>query len=859
MTKSQMTILTKTSKKLTSIQGLAINRPLLRKFHFLLLSSLLVSLNLGCNLDISFPFTPQATSTPIPSQPEDQLPMTMVTFHVQIPPDTPQGEQVIINLLDEVTGLPFNIEKYSMEAVDEAKYKISIPLPIGATVKYRYSRQGIYTAHEYASDKRSIRYRIYYVEAPVEVFDIVCAWSDTDFDGDIGRITGYVLDEKTREPLPNILITAGGIHAFSSADGSFLIEGLPIGTHNLVAYAMDGTHRTFQQGAVIAADSTTPAPLQLTEAPLVNVVFTVEVPEDTMPAVPIRLAGNLTQLGNTFADLSGGVSTLANRMPVLTSLPDGRYSLVLSLPAGAYICYKYTLGDGLWNAEHDVEGNFRLRQLIVPEDSVIIQDVVESWSDHEAGAILFNLTVPNNTPPDDHISIQFNPYEWTEAIPMWRMEPHRWVFVLYSPFESLDKFGYRYCRNDQCNSADDASTPGTDSFGRMIESGDDLQTIVDTVEEWTWLKPLSHPVTITSPEIRQRGVEFIAGFEFHPYYHPSFTPLMPAAYKGIQSLGANWIIVTPTWTFTNLSIPVLEPLPNRDPLWFDIKQTLSLSDDYGLNAALHPTPRFPYPVDEWWESAPRNYSWWLSWFEGYNRFALNYAILAENQEAGALILGGDWVIPALPDGYLANMTSSNVPDDAEERWREIISAVRENYSGKILWALSIDKGMLNPPEFLDAVDGIYLMWSVPLADEPGSSEADLHLRAADILDLDIKDFQEEVDKPVIIAVFYPSAEGSSTGCLVDPLSPDENSCLDIDLLAAPNPDIAAISLDLEEQTLIYNALLVAINERDFVSGFVSRGYYPPAVLKDKSASVHGKPAGAVLEYWFPRMLGLISN
>jgi hypothetical protein len=67
--------------------------------------------------------------------------------------------------------------------------------------------------------------------------------------------------------------------------------------------------------------------------------------------MPLRLAGNLLQLGNTFSDLRGGLSLVADRMPVLSSLPDGRYSVSLFLPAGADIEYKYTLGDGFWNSE----------------------------------------------------------------------------------------------------------------------------------------------------------------------------------------------------------------------------------------------------------------------------------------------------------------------------------------------------------------------------------------------------------------------------------------------------------------------------------------------------------------------------
>jgi hypothetical protein len=55
----------------------------------------------------------------------------------------------------------------------------------------------------------------------------------------------------------------------------------------------------------------------------------------------------------------------------------------------------------------------------------------------------------------------------------------------------------------------------------------------------------------------------------------------------------------------------------------------------------------------------------------------------------------------------------------------------------------------------------------------------------------------------------------------------------------------------------YDAMFNAINARPWVNGLVSRGYYMPVVLQDKSASVHGKPAADLLWYWFPRLLGNI--
>jgi hypothetical protein len=62
---------------------------------------------------------------------------------------------------------------------------------------------------------------------------------------------------------------------------------------------------------------------------------------------------------------------------------------------------------------------------------------------------------------------------------------------------------------------------------------------------------------------------------------------------------------------------------------------------------------------------------------------------------------------------------------------------------------------------------------------------------------------------------------------------------------------------MQQQVDIYDAMFNAINARSWVSGFVSRGYFSPVVLLDKSASIYGKPAADLLWYWFPRLLGNI--
>jgi hypothetical protein len=181
--------------------------------------------------------------------------------------------------------------------------------------------------------------------------------------------------------------------------------------------------------------------------------------------------------------------------------------------------------------------------------------------------------------------------------------------------------------------------------------------------------------------------------------------------------------------------------------------------------------------------------------------------------------------------------------------------VRTHYQGTILWAFNFTENFKNAPPFLDAIDQVYLLWSPPLSSQTDALEPALHAEAARLLDERVLPFYLEFGKPIILAISYPSAEGSMTSCLSDPLTENGQGCLNPELLSRPFADIPSITIDLAEQADIYNALLVAINERSFISGFVSRGYYLPAVLLDKSNSVHGKPAGNVIWYWFPRLLG----
>lgn len=815
----------------------------------------LVLVGQACTLSLFDNPLGDETTTPTPTgiiPSPTPLVAAQTTFMVTLPEPLQANETLAIAVLDEVTGLSLNATQYPMTARDSLTYTATLPLPHNSVVKYRYIRRGAAQVLEDTNLGAAIRYRMYYVAGPAEVWDVIADWGDKSYARPTGIVMGQITNVDTGSPLPNMLVTAGGMQSITDSMGRFELNGLPTGTQNLLVYGMDGMYQTFQQGASVADGQTTVVNLSVKSLPLVNVTFIVSVPDTTVPGAPVRIAGNILQLGNTFADLQGGVSTTTDRMPVMSLQTDGRYAVTIALPAGAHIQYKYTLGDGYWNAEHKADGTWNLRDFIVPAQDTTLEETALSWSSGDS-PILFEVSIPSVTPPGDIIYIQFNTFGWMEPIPMWPLGNNRWAYKLYSPLNILGSFSYRYCRNGQCGSADDIQTAGAAPSGRQAATSVMGQDIQDTVGSWKWFEN-PEPVTLVGASITARSSGFIAGVEFQPTYRPNWSYYAPQALTNTQAIGANLVVLTPSWTYTTVSPLSFIPAPGQDPLWIDSAIMISQARALGLNVALFPTPHFPTNAATFWQNAPRDAQWWQTWFTRYRAFAVNYADLAAQTGAQTLILGGDWIAPAMPGGKLADGNPSNVPADAETQWRSIIMDVRQHFKGQIMWALPQAKvAQETPLTFLQDVDGIYLLWSAPLSSNPSATKTDYANEAGRLLDNEISPLASLLKKPLVLAIAYPSAAGAAGGCIAD----GSGDCLNWDLLSRPNADLGAVSLNLQTQADIYESILVALNARPWINGFVSRGYYLPAALQDKSTSIHSKPAADILWYWYPRLLGTV--
>ncbi|MFC2029006.1 hypothetical protein ACFLTX_03660 [Chloroflexota bacterium] len=776
--------------------------------------------------------------------PHESIPTVEIFFAVTVPEIISNNESIYLSIVDEVTGLPYNTENHQLLKGDDFHYYIALPFPLGSIIKYRYYKQGISSILEDDSRDQPVRYRMYYVGGPGELMDYVSGWSDTISNNKTGRITGRVVDGITTVGIPDVLIAAGGRQTFSDSSGEFVLEGIPEGTNNLVAYSVDGNYQPFQQGAVVSSGKRTPVEVKLTASNFVNVIFTVSLPANTVPNAPVRIAGNLHQLGNSFGDLKGGVNNIYSDLPVLSPLPDGRFTYSVMLPVGMDIRYKYTMGDGLWNAEHDADGEFKVRQLIVPEVGGIVQDNVESWQAGSNAPIIFDFSVPQDTPQTDRISIQLNPSVWTEPIQMWPIGNGRWIYQLFGPFNYFESLTYTYCRNDLCNLAVDPKGSNQKWIG-TVHTSQFPQTIQEGLLSWKWTANYQHSENLI-PDTLPRNLSFWTGFELTQAEINSWKEYFPSALKVMQESGANTIVIRPTWSLISNNPVELSLKPGLDLFGNDLNSQFALARDANMRIVIYPSINFQGPNSEWWTESKLDSGWWDNWFSRYRSFILYYSDLAAHNNIDTLILGGDWVMPSLPGGTLPNGNDSTPLVDSSERWRSLISEIRQHYSGKLYWSVDYPGGLENAPALINELDGIYLLWSAPVAGDLNTSMLDMKNQAGNLLDNEIAQIKSLFQKPLVIALAYPSISGSGLGCFKE----SQSYCKEWELLNQPDPNLDGNEINLLAQQDVYQAILLAINERNWIDGVMSRGFYGTLALQDGSASIYGKPAFTLVNHWF---------
>ncbi|MHC1741049.1 MAG: carboxypeptidase regulatory-like domain-containing protein [Anaerolineaceae bacterium] len=758
-------------------------------------------------------------------------PQAEVVFQVLLPAALPENTSLSIEFLDDVTGLSLNPQRLEMTKQDERSFYIKIPLVIGSVTKYRYTRQvnGVNNV-EYSPQGNQIRYRLASISGPAIIQDNVAAWIDEPNSSPIGRVRGQFIDQENNSPIPNLLVTAEGVQTVTSSDGSFILEGLTPGTHTLVAYSMDGQFNSFSQGVTIAEEATTPVFVYLEKRKTVKVTFNVTLPENSQSQLPLRFASNDQSIGNVYADLFSGSTTVAANLPTLTKLSTGHYQIQLNLPVGFDLHYKYTLGDGLWNSELDSSGGFLLRELIIPQNDITINDVVTTFKTPNEGAVSFLVTA-STLPSDEIVSIQFNPFGWFQSIPMTKIGENQWLFTLYSPLNLFNQIEYRFCRNDLCE-----QTQNISQSQQVFAASPQDQTINQDIEQWTNLSPSTQPsVVVTDGGLISPHSDFSAGFEVTDNYLPIWPAYISNGLNNIATTGSNLVVLSPTWTATRNSPPYLEPIPGKDISWNEMQTTIIKSTQANLDVALFPRVNYPTSAAEYWDSAKRDDGWWTSWYDRYHRYMMQVADWAALTGVKVIIIGDPSVNPSTSNGLLANGNPANSPATADAQWLQLILDIRSRFSGTILGAIAYPS-TAGTPGWLTSVDGVYLLYSPALAQVSNASVPDLENLITNDLEGTVLPSLSVINKPVWLALNYPSAVNAFAGC-TDTLG----SCLD---------DWGNGQIDLETQLHIYNAAIIVAAKEQWINGFIARGAEPIAALQDSSPSVLSKPANDALWFWY---------
>jgi hypothetical protein len=770
----------------------------------------------------------------------ENYPKAEVVFQVRLPAPLIDDEKLVLELLDDVTGVYFNPTRYEMAKQNDQDYFVRLPLIVNAKVKYRFLRQSSQTIYEHTTQNNMVRFRMLLVNGPLVIQDAVAAWSDQPYSGPVGRIRGHLSDLATNLPISNMAIYSAGMQTLSASDGSFILEGVPLWTQNVVIASLDGAYETFQQGAVISEEATTPISISLTKRPMTEVYFVVKVPEGFTTELPLRLANNLYSLGYAEAELSAGSSMIASNLPVFIKTASDEYSLTLTLPVGADLRYKFTFGDGFWNSELSSSGNFVTRDLIVSDATKNIHKRIEAVQSPNVGEIKFTVSVPASTPSNEQVSLQLNAFGWMEALPMQKTGENLWTYTLYSPTHLIGNIAYRICRNNQCEIA--LSDPSQDG---SIAATPTPQIVNFNLTNWQFMDMDSKPTSVDTNGggLTPRG-DFIAGFELTPHLSTSWKNSLNQGLEAIRGTGANWVIVSPTWSITHVNPPLLEPVPGTDLLLPDVQAlALQLSANQ-LNPVIFPLVSDSVGADQFWINSKRDAGWWQTFYDRYHRFMMQNADLASTTNASALVIGDPNMNPAMSNGVLINGEPSNSPENADEHWSQLITDLRTRYSGPIIGVISLPSQVSTLPGWLKDVDAFYVLFSPSMVDSGDLSVQAMVNTFGVALDSLVQPIAQEYAKPVIIGVNYPSSSIALNGCM------DINA----KCLKYQTGQLAETTVDLDLQSRIYNAAVIASANRAWVKGFIARGFNPLVVIKDQGSSVFGKPASDVLWFWYHYIL-----
>lgn len=737
-----------------------------------------------------------------------------VTFSVESPPVDLDNIQLALDILDDLSSYSDNIRRYPMQNKGDNHYEVNILLDEGFDIRYRYTMIEPAEVPETNVFGQLVDMRMAIAKQDLHIHDTILNWTLEPYNMPFGTISGTFLDSATQMGIPDMMISVAGMQTFTDMTGSFKLHKIPEGTYNLVAYSVDGKYPILQQEVTVVQQQTTKINLQFEALPAVKLQFQVTPPIETV-GVPIRLNGNLLGFGAHYENNFTKTGSIASLMPLLHQEADDAYFIEFELYAGTPFRYRYTIGDGYINAERSGDGLLVTRQFIVPKTSVTIKDEINTWRADDKTPITINIDAPINTPAAEDVSIQINRKGWNQSIPMWHLSDNKWIFILFSNGHD-DTYELRFCRNEQCELSFDPASfeqPINISFSETT----DIHHQIDSWHNWN-VKGVT-----TLQDTDNVFQSTLSGIELIKEYKPSDLVIYKRNLPELRKSGINWLILRPCWDVQLIDdLPVFVPSANNFMFYHELSSIVTSAKEAGMLVSVYPTLNFPADASAWWETAVRSDEWWQHWYQEYAHFLENFAIFAEQNKLSHIIVGEDSIRFTLPEGINSEEDKLGTPDHANYTWQSMLEQIKQSFSGKILWANTMN----NIPEydFIELVDGYYILanYSDSTYDEQSFSQSICE---------NILPFQSNQQKEVYIALNIPAITLDAMG-YTDHMNP---------LVSTINNDLTNF-IDLESQANLYQDFACTTSSFEWIKGISSRGFNLGLRLTDFSSSIFGKPA-----------------
>lgn len=735
-----------------------------------------------------------------------------VTFQVQIPEVDLTNVELALDILDDLSVFQDNIKRYPMRNLGDNRFEVSMNLPEGVDIRYRYTMISPAEVPETTSTGQLVQARMALIEKDMLITDTISNWTNSAIATVGGTISGYFKDYESAKGIPDLLVNVAGMQTFTDMTGYFMLNNVPEGTYALFAYAVVGNYQLFQQEAIVKPGLNTDVNVNLKPLEKVKINFQITPPNETV-GVPIRLAGNfLSQGANISLQRTNSIAAL---MPLLSQNEDGSYAIELDLYAGSIFRYRYTIGDAYTNAERTDDGLLNTRQFIVPNSSVTVNDTIQTWRADDYQPVTIRLDAPIALQSDEIISVQVYRKGWCHPIPMWYIADNHWMFLLYGNGTD-DELELRFCRNDNCNLAYDE-----ESFHNPVRIN--LKEITELDVQISKLHNWNEQAQLPVKELSLDMFNTLAGLEMVQGIQASDIPYIKTNLKSLKENGINWIVIRPVWEVSEINnLPVLKASENNLLLYHHLSEIVSAIQTAGMKVSLFPKINMPVGVNEWWRNASRDEAWWKRWYQIYDHFLNNFSAFAADSNVDQLIIDGNAVFQSLPNGLEDEGVRLGTPDYAEEAWPTMLNQTRKNFAKTILWSSTLET--IPKAQIAEWTDGLYVL--INYSEDTQNAES-----LTTFIEVHLLPFYEQFQKPVFFGLNLPALTLEALE-YTDPVEP----------ILSGSPNGETDHTDLEQQAQLYQGFTCVLKSYDWIKGVSARGTNLAIRLSDFSSSIYGKPA-----------------